>query len=92
MKNKSTLAMAIFASMLHGQENFEPTNRTNFERKVIPEPIPQKGQFHYWFREDGTFINEKQSERMLREECVFKCYSINDKNAIKKFNKFKKQL
>lgn len=52
------------------------------------EPKPQKGQFHYWFRADGTFLSEKQGERMRKEECVFKCFAINDKNAIKKFKAF----
>ena len=59
--------------------------KTNPEPK---EPIIPKGHIYYWFRIDGTFLNEKKSERMLKEECVFKCFALNDKNAIKKFNKF----
>jgi hypothetical protein len=37
---------------------------------------------------DGSFLTEKKDQRMLKEDCFFKCFSINDKNAIKKFNKF----
>ena len=74
---------------------FAQTNREDFgtiqEFKHNPkpkEPIIPKGHIHYWFRADGTFLNEKQSERMLKDECFFKCFALNDKNAIKKFNKF----
>lgn len=80
-----SLAMIAEASVIKSKENpteYKPKQKKDFE------PIQQKGQFHYWFRSDGTFLSEKQSERMRIEDCVFKCFAINDKNAIKKFNKF----
>lgn len=90
MKVKGILAMALSMAMMSESAMLDINEKP---RKYIPnkkrnEPIPKKGQFHYWFRVDGTFLNEKQGERMRKEECVFKCFSINDKNAIKKFNAF----
>ena len=89
---KSNKAKILATAMMFGAfaqtsqiEYYEGEKEFNKEPK---EPIIPKGQFHYWFRIDGTFLNEKQSERMLKEECVFKCFALNDKNAIKKFNKF----
>lgn len=83
--------MATMAAI--SQQHYEPENLSVQTKKgrapIYPkDEQPKKGQFHYWFRRDGTFLNEKQSERMAKEECVFKCFSINDKNAIKKFNVF----
>ena len=80
------LVMAMMSETNFAQEN-EPRKFERNPKKDI-EPKPQKGQFHYWFRADGTFLNERQSERMRKDECVFVCFAINDKNAIKKFNKF----
>ncbi len=79
--------MAIMMAMLSQQDNFNFREEVP-KNKYPKEPMPQKGQFHYWFRHDGTFLNEKQSERMKKEECVFVCFAINDKNAIRKFKKF----
>lgn len=45
---------------------------------------PRPGQKTYFFNAAGKFNNNK----MLRTECVFKCFAINDKNAIKKFNRY----
>lgn len=44
-----------------------------------------KGTKTYFFNSDGEF----STERMLKTETVFICYAINDKNAIRKFNKWK---
>lgn len=79
------MAMMAEASMMDYKES---PREYNPEPKKDIEPKPQKGQLHYWFRADGTFLNEKQDERMRKDECVFKCFSINNKNAIKKFNSF----
>jgi len=85
----SFLAMAMMAEMM---ENVSYPKQ-NKVRAFIPseprEPKQQPGTFHYWFKDDGSFLNEKQGERMRKDECVFVCYSINDKNAIKKFQKYK---
>lgn len=90
MKAKGYLAFMATMAMMSENNMYDIEEKP---REYTPnlkdiEPKPQKGQFHYWFRADGTFLNEKQGERMRKEECVFKCFSINDKNAIKKFNSF----
>lgn len=90
MKMKGYIGMAMAMAMMSEASfgiNNEP-REYNPQPNKDTEPKPQKGKFHYWFRSDGTFLNEKQSERMRKEDCVFKCFSINDKNAIKKFKKF----
>ena len=81
--------LAMMAMMSGGK--YSPTEyieSKNNRKKQPIEPKPENGTFYYWFKNDGTFLNEKQGERMLKEDCVFNCYAINDKNAIKKFNKF----
>lgn len=53
------------------------------EAKHIP-PVPKvipNGCKEYFFNSAGEFSTTK----MLKTECVFTCYAINDKNAIKKF-------
>ena len=83
------LAMAMMAEMMESASY----PKQNKGREFIPfeprEPKQQPGTFHYWFRDDGSFLTEKQGERMRKDECVFVCFSMNDKNAIKKFNKYK---
>ena len=91
MKLKGYAGMALAMAMMSEASMFNDYKEK--PRKYTPnlkdiEHKPQKGQFHYWFRIDGTFLSEKQGERMRKEDCVFKCFSINDKNAIKKFNSF----
>jgi len=96
MKNKMNgiLGMALAMAMMSEAHSYGVEERP---RKFIPndndiETKPNKGQFHYWFRKDGTFLSEKKSERMKKEDCVFTCFAINDKNAIKKFKAFVQKL
>jgi hypothetical protein len=90
MRNsKSMLGIMSMMAMMSGEDfpmDYSPIKKPKTKKPL--EEKPQNGQFHYWFRSDGTFLSEKQGERMLKEDCVFKCFAINDKNAIKKFNKF----
>jgi hypothetical protein len=91
-KKAQYLAMAMMGVMM-SQQSYpsSPDEPISYKGRIPKYPkkdSPQKGQFHYWFRADGTFLNEKQDERMRKDECVFVCYSINDKNAIRKFNAF----
>lgn len=89
---KTNKAKILATAMMFGA--FAQTSQREYYEEEIKisskpkEPIIPKGHNRYWFRIDGTFLNEKQSERMLKSECVFKCFALNDKNAIKKFNKF----
>ena len=92
-KRKTLVGLFAMAAAIASEQGYPsspdiPISRKGKAPKPEPRVKPQKGQFHYWFRIDGTFLNEKQSERMLKTECVFTCFAINDKNAIKKFNKF----
>lgn len=89
MSSKSKLyTMAMVGAMLSSMAQTSEREYYENEQKPNKEPIVPKGHIHYWFRIDGTFLNEKQSERMKKEECVFKCFALNDKNAIKKFRKW----
>ncbi len=41
-----------------------------------------KGCRRYFFNANGEF----NTQAMLKTECVFECFAINDKTALKKFN------
>jgi hypothetical protein len=45
---------------------------------------PPNGTKEYWFNQQGEF----STTGMKRDEIAFKCVAINDKNAIRKFNRF----
>ena len=95
MKVKGMLGMALAMAMMSdvNMMDYKETPREyNPKPKKNIEPQPKNGQFHYWFRADGTFLNEKQDKRMRKDECVFKCFAINNKNAIKKFKSFANQI
>jgi len=86
MKNKGILAFGMMMAMMDTKQfgilpQEEPLKFT--EKKQEEPPIP-KGCKEYWFREDGSF----ETERILRTKIFFKCYAINNKSAIKKFNSF----
>jgi hypothetical protein len=92
-KNSSALMMLSLGMMLseYGSKRYESyedykkdPNRTP---KSIEPPIPN-GMKYYCFRKDGTFLQYEKDGPMLKEEKVFSCYALNNKNAIKKFNKF----
>lgn len=51
------------------------------------QPKPPKGAKEYFFNSSGEF----STESMLKEDVEFKCYAINNKNAIRKFKKFNKR-
>ncbi len=48
-------------------------------------PKPPSGAKTYWFNAAGEF----SSVRMLKAETVWWCHAINDKNALRKYNKWK---
>jgi len=84
----SFLAMAMMAAMMDDVSYPKQNKGREFIPPEEKEPKQPKGTFHYWFRKDGSFLTEKQDERMRKDDCVFKCFSMNNKNAIKKFNAF----
>ena len=50
--------------------------------------IKPNGTKEYCFREDGTHVClDDDNCKILRSEVVYKCIAINEKSAIKKFNK-----
>lgn len=58
-------------------------NKIALPRQIIPH-VP-KGTKEYFFNNDGEF----STKSMLKTECVFKCVASNDKNAKRKFVKWK---
>lgn len=56
------------------------------ELDLIVKRIP-KGCREYFFNDKGEY----STTHMLKTECVFECYAINDKSAIKKYNKWSKR-
>jgi len=93
-KNFGALAMMSILAVTTEQQQFNHDateskhNRKKSEPKQI-EPLIQKGMKYYCFRSDGSFKQYERDGAMLKEEVVFSCWSLNDKNAIKKFNNWK---
>lgn len=91
MSKKNFTAFAALATLAVLEpdvlSNPSTAYNTNPTLSLPPEDFeePQPGQKTYFFNDLGEFDNNK----MRRDECVFKCFALNDKNAIKKFNKFK---
>ncbi len=86
MSNKKRGALSLIAAMV----SMSGPNIMDIRKPVLelpPEDFeePYPGQKTYFFNAGGEFNNNK----MLRTECVFKCFAINDKNAERKFLKFK---
>ena len=62
----------------------KPTNRKD---KVIP-----KGVKEYWFKSDGSFLNENHDRQMFKSQIFFICFALNNKNAKRKFETYLKKL
>ena len=88
--NLNALAMLAMAAVMIEGTGMKSTGSGEDDARVfIPkQPIPPKGAKEYFFNSVGEFSTEK----MLRTETVFKCFAINDKNAVRKFNQWKTQL
>lgn len=101
MKSKGYfLAMAAMLAAVNqeftvktgGSNSVEPVEDAGNRFKVTVEkgkealhtPCPS-GCKTYFFRENGEF----EFGRMKKDECFFVCHASNDRNAIRKFNKFK---
>ena len=79
---KGYLAMVMAMSMVAGQMP------VSIEGAPIKrEKRPPSGCKEYFFNVNGEFSTEK----MLKTECVFTCFAINDKNATRKFERWQKE-
>lgn len=85
MKDKlGMLGMMAAMSIIGGSaENSNPLTSKEIDTTPKQPPMP-KGCKEYMFNKNGGFSTEK----MLRDEVVFKCIAASDKSAKKKFNKF----
>ena len=88
MKSNALMIMAMAAAMSEGN-NMMFTGRGEDDTRVfIPKksmsPMPPKGTKEYFFNSVGEF----STEQILKTETVFKCYAINDKNALRKFKRW----
>jgi hypothetical protein len=48
------------------------------------QPKPPTGKKEYFFNSRGEY----STESMLKEDVVFKCCAINEKNAVRKFKRW----
>ncbi len=86
-------ALALQDNYRDFSEDMEAINtprKTVKINKCVEQPKP-KGVNQYWFRIDGTFIKESDEERMLKSDLFYSCFALNDKNAIRKFNQYRKR-
>lgn len=93
MKAKDKLSFLAMAAMMSATARYDDPmyDIHNTQRPTIhlqKDPPPPKGTKEYWFNEDGEF----STSHMRKDEVVFKCVAINDKNATKKYEKWKKEL
>jgi hypothetical protein len=86
-KSNALTMLAMAALMSEGSSMMFTGSGEDNARVFLPkEPQPPKGTKEYFFNSVGDFSTEK----MLKTETVFKCYAINDKNAIRKFKRWEK--
>jgi hypothetical protein len=80
---KGYLAMVMAMSMMSGQM---PAYIE--ETPIKREKRPPSGSKEYFFNVKGEF----STDHMLKSECVFRCFAINDKNATRKFERWKESV
>lgn len=90
MKGKLGMLGLMAGIVALGEMGYSDPNKGDNDLKpkdinITPKqpPLP-KGCKEYMFNKNGGF----STERMLREEIVFKCIAASDKSAKKKFNTF----
>ena len=84
MNKKMAMMYGLAAMMAFDPQYTLRTENLNAD-KVPIIPKPPNGCKEYFFNSSGEFSTTK----MLKTECVFKCFAINDKNALRKFTKWK---
>jgi hypothetical protein len=90
MKKQNIMALLAMAAAMSEGSSIMFTGSGEDDARVFlsKEPQPPKGTKEYFFNSVGEF----STEQMLKTETVFKCFAINDKNAIRKFNAYKSKL
>lgn len=85
-KVNSILAMAVAMSAIGNPDMYDTNSKTNdgLRKKPPIQTRPPKGSKEYWFNSEGEYSHES----MRKTEVVFSCYAINDKNAVRKYNKW----
>ena len=85
MGMKDKMGLLAMAAMMSATAEYNPMFDLDEPRVYIPkEPPVPKGAKTYWFDGQGNF----SSEQMRKDETVFTCIAINDKNAIKKYDRW----
>lgn len=85
------MAMFGLASVMLPQDQVkavlkkQPTFNSKTSKSIEYQPTGTK---EYFFNAQAEFSTTK----MAKEDIIFKCYAINDKNAKRKFDKFKKTI
>jgi len=89
MNNKSYFQVASMMAMALAMTEGQGMMATGRGRKAyvyLPkEPVAPTGSKTYFFNEFGEFSTDK----MRKDEVVFKCFAINDKNAKRKFDSWR---
>jgi len=83
------MALAMSMAMMSDTSRFGNVDRNDKPWGDVSGEVFRvcpKGCKEYFFNDNGEF----STDHMRRSECVFTCYAINNKSAIKKFNKRKK--
>lgn len=85
MNNRSKLLMFYAAALAFSGEHGSSIDEYNREPKLKkPKPLPKGADMFYFY--DSKIVSAEYAE--IAE---YKCVAINEKNAIKKYNKFKGQ-
>jgi len=84
---KNIALLTVFAMMGSLNTNSQCADLDTVDIKPKNKPIP-KGCKEYMFNKHGGFSTEK----MRRDEVVFKCIALNDKSAKKKFSEWESNL
>lgn len=82
MKKSSALTAMAAAMFMAGTHEFSRKDAPVLEKPSIErQAVPPKGTKEYFFNEDGEF----STESMKKSECIFTCFAVNDRNALRKF-------
>jgi len=84
-KSNAMLMMGLLPLMMSGHAiDFTPNKWTETIPKK-PKDVQPKNTKEYFFNQLGEY----STEHMRKDECVYKCFAINYKNAKRKFDAWK---